>query len=75
MVILKPKLGTYLPDGIHLQISEQDTPLLEQQTQPESPVGSLFTRVVGERHEQFIIRVSQLDGTSVTLSPIEFGER
>ena len=73
-VILKPKIGTYLPDGIGLQITEQDTRLVEHQTQPESPVGSLFTRVVGERHEQFIIRVSQRDGTSLTLSPIAFGE-
>jgi hypothetical protein len=73
-VILKSQIGEYLPSGLCLQISDQSALLVEQQTQPDVSVGSLFSRVVGERHEQFIVKISYVDGTALTLPPFEFGE-
>jgi hypothetical protein len=73
MAILKPKHDRYLPDNIHLRISDAGSMLVEQGTQSGKPGGSLFIRAIGEGNEELTVTISYTnpeDGTSQTFQSI-----
>jgi len=66
-----PLLGT-LPDNLKLRVSDQTGILVEQGVNSKQGDSYLFTRVVGDLNEKFIVSVSLMDGVELTLPPFAF---
>lgn len=66
-----PLLGT-LPDNLKLRVSDQTGILVEQGVNSKQGDSYLFTRVVGDLNEKFIVSISLMDGVELTLPPFAF---
>jgi len=66
-----PLLGT-LPDNLKLRVSDQTGILVEQGVNSKQGDSYLFTRVVGDLNEKFIVSVSLMDSVELTLPPFAF---
>jgi hypothetical protein len=72
LVILgAPALGS-LPHHVKLRISDQNHILVERGLEAGSNNSYIFTRVVGNWDEKFLVSVSLMDGVEVTLPPFAF---
>ena len=56
-----------LPHNLKLRVSDQTCVLVEQEVNPELGNSYLFTRIVGNFDEKFLVSVSLGDGVEVTL--------
>ncbi|NJM20846.1 MAG: DUF1822 family protein [Richelia sp. SM1_7_0] len=61
-----------LPHNLKLRVSDQTGILVEQEVNPELGNSYLFTRVVGNFDEKFLVSVSLGDGVEVTLPAFAF---
>ncbi len=72
LLILGVPLPETLPDNLKLRVSDQTGILVEQGVNPERGDSYLFTRVVGNWDETFLVSVSLMDGVELTLPPFAF---
>ncbi|MGB3757001.1 MAG: DUF1822 family protein [Rivularia sp. (in: cyanobacteria)] len=61
-----------LPSNLKLRVSDQTGILVEQEVNPELGNSYLFTRVVGNFDEKFLVSVSLGDGVEITLPSFAF---
>ena len=71
LLILGTPNGTNLPPGIGLRVSDA-TEILDEQQLSGSSTPYLYTQVVGELHETFIVTVTTATGSEETLPPFTF---
>ncbi|MGB3405745.1 MAG: DUF1822 family protein [Microcoleaceae cyanobacterium] len=72
LLILGTPSGTNLPSGIGLRVSDAIEILDEQQLTRESSTPYLYTQVIGEWQETFIVTVTTDSGIEQTLPPFTF---
>lgn len=61
-----------LPDGLKLEIRDGNGILGEQEIEPNSDQSYLYTQVIGEHDEQFIVTIALNSEQSLTLPPFTF---
>ncbi|MBD2199859.1 MULTISPECIES: DUF1822 family protein [Calothrix] len=71
LILGAPALSS-LPSEIKLRVSDQTGILDEPGLNAESEDSYIFTRVVGNWDEKFLVSVSLMDGVEVTLPPFAF---
>ncbi len=71
LILGAPALSS-LPSNIKLRVSDQTGILDELGLNVESEDSYIFTRVVGNWDEKFLVSVSLMDGVEVTLPPFAF---
>jgi type II secretory pathway component PulM len=71
LILGAPALSS-LPADIKLRVSDQTAILDELGLNAESEDAYIFTRVVGNWDEKFLVSVSLMDGVEVTLPPFAF---
>jgi hypothetical protein len=72
LLILGAPLPETLPENLKLRVSDQTGILVEQGVNPQRGNDYLFTRVVGNWDEKFVVSVSLMDGVELTLPPFAF---
>jgi Protein of unknown function (DUF1822) len=72
MLILGAPALSRLQHNVKLRVSDQTGILVEQELDTQSSDSYIFTRVVGNWDEKFLVRVSLMDGVEVTLPPFTF---
>ncbi len=72
LLILGAPLPEILPDNLKLRVSDQTGILVEQGVNPERGDSYLFTRVLGNWDENFLVSISLMDGVELTLPPFAF---
>ncbi len=71
LILGTPALET-LPPNLKLRVSDQTGILVEQEVNPELGNSYLFTRVVGNFDEKFLVSVNLGDGVEITLPSFAF---
>ncbi len=72
LLVLGARLGSYLPQGLKLKVSEGET-LLDEKVVPQDTDDSyVYTQVIGELNEQFTVEIILADGNSMTLPNFVF---
>ena len=71
LILGTPALET-LPPNLKLRVSDQTGILVEQEVNPELGNSYLFTRVVGNFDEKFLVNVNLGDGVEMTLPSFAF---
>jgi hypothetical protein len=71
LILGAPALSS-LPSNIKLRVSDQTGILDELGLNVESEDSYIYTRVVGNWDEKFLVSVSLMDGVEVTLPPFAF---
>jgi Protein of unknown function (DUF1822) len=61
-----------LPYNLKLRVSDQTGILVDKGLNPENSDSYLFTRVVGNWDEKFLVTISLMDGVEVNLPPFAF---
>jgi hypothetical protein len=64
--------GTHLPNGVKIQVSDNDSLLVEQVLSPNTIEPYLYSLVVGTWDEQFTVTITLNNGVSLTLPPFAF---
>jgi len=64
-----------LPGHLKLRVSDQTGVLVEKGINPQQGDGYLFTRVVGNWNEKFLVSVSLMDEVEVNLPPFTFSPK
>jgi hypothetical protein len=72
LVVLGAQPNHYLPQGLKLIISEGETVVDEKEVEQDTDDSYLYTRVIGELDEQFLVSISLADGTSISFSRFGF---
>jgi hypothetical protein len=71
LLILKASEGSDLSPQIQLQVSDLNQSIITQVSKQQTDADYLYTRVIGNLDEQFIVTLSS-DGESLTLPPFAF---
>ena len=72
LLVLGTSAQNTLPGHLKLRVSDQTSILVEQGINQEQGDSYLFTRVVGNWDEKFLVSVSLVDGVELTLPPFTF---
>lgn len=72
LVVLGTQSGSQLPTNLCLQLKEEDTLLDEKIVEQNSEDSYLYSRVIGELDEQFIVSITLDNGESLVLPPFYF---
>jgi hypothetical protein len=72
LLVLGTTSQNTLPSYLKLRVSDQTSVLLEQGINQEQGDNYLFTRVVGNWDEKFLVSVSLMDGVEINLPPFTF---
>ena len=72
LLVLGARLGSYLPQGLKLQVSEGETLLDEKVVAQDTDDSYVYTQVIGELNEQFTVEITTADGNSMTLPNFVF---
>ncbi|MBE9198881.1 MULTISPECIES: DUF1822 family protein [unclassified Nodularia (in: cyanobacteria)] len=72
LLVLGTTSQNTLPSHLKLRVSDQTSVLLEQGINQEQGDSYLFTRVVGNWDEKFLVSVSLMDGVEISLLPFTF---
>ncbi|WP_414529441.1 DUF1822 family protein [Nodularia chucula] len=72
LLVLGTTSQNTLPSHLKLRVSDQTSVLLEQGINQEQGETYLFTRVVGNWDEKFLVSVSLMDGVEINLPPFTF---
>jgi hypothetical protein len=72
LVVLGTQSGTQLPSNLCLQLKEEDTLLDEKIVEENSEDIYLYSRVIGELDEQFIVSITLANGETLVLPPFRF---
>lgn len=72
LLVLGTSAQNTLPAYLKLRVSDQTSILVEQGINQEQGDSYLFTRVVGNWDEKFLVSVSLVDGVELTLPPFTF---
>lgn len=75
LLVLGTASHTALPGHLKLRVSDQTGVLVERGINPQQGDSYLFTRVVGNWDEKFLVSVSLTDGVEVNLPPFTFSPR
>ncbi|MEH2198400.1 DUF1822 family protein [Nostoc sp.] len=75
LLVLGTASHTALPVHLKLRVSDQTGVLVEQEINPQQQDSYLFTRVVGNWDEKFLVSVSLTDDVEVNLPPFTFSPR
>lgn len=75
LLVLGTASHTGLPAHLKLRVSDQTGVLVERGINPQQGDSYLFTRVVGNWDEKFLVSVSLTDGVEVNLPPFTFSPR
>lgn len=72
LLILGVPLPNTLPDNLKFRVSDETCILTEKGVNPQQIASYLYTCVLGDWNEKFIVNVSIADGVEVTLPPFAF---
>ncbi|MBD2607050.1 DUF1822 family protein [Scytonema hofmannii FACHB-248] len=72
LLILGAPNSNSLPHNVKLRVSDQTGILVERGLEPENGDVYIFTRVIGNWDEKFLVSVRLMDGVEVTLPPFAF---
>ncbi len=72
LLVLGTTSQNTLPSHLKLRVSDQTSVLLEQGINQAQGDSYLFTRVVGNWDEKFLVSVSLIDGVEINLPPFTF---
>ena len=72
LLVLGAQLGSYLPQGLKLKVSEGETLLDEKVVSQDTDDSYVYTQVIGELNEQFTVEITTADGNSMTLPNFVF---
>jgi hypothetical protein len=72
LLILGAPNSNSLPHNVKLRVSDQTGILIERGLEPENGDAYIFTRVIGNWDEKFLVSVKLMDGVEVTLPPFAF---
>lgn len=72
LMMLGTPSGSTLPCSLQLRVSDQTGVLVEQMPTPGSDDTYLFTRVIGDWDEKFVVSVRLTNGLELTLPPFAF---
>lgn len=75
MLILGAPVPNTIPDNLQLRVSDQTGILVEQKVNPQQVDSYLFTSVMGEWDEKFLVTASLGDNISFTLPPFSFDQK
>jgi hypothetical protein len=72
LLILGAPNSNSLPHNVKLRVSDQTGILVERGLEQENGDAYIFTRVIGNWDEKFLVSVRLMDGVEVTLPPFAF---
>jgi hypothetical protein len=72
LLVLGTASGTSLPSGLRLRVSDQSSVLVEQRLEDKTSESYVFTSVIGNWDEKFIVTVGLQAGIEETLPPFSF---
>ncbi len=72
LLILGSPKDEPLPDGLKMQVRDSTSIISEQEIAPNRDQAHLYTVVIGEPDEQFIVTITSPNGQTLRLPPITF---